>query len=201
MLIKLQQAGKRYDRNWVFRNISMEFSSGKKYALLGPNGSGKSTLLRAISGVLTLTEGAITYNLNGSDLSIEKLFKHISIATPYLDIPEEYTLEEIISFHKKFKSINLTVNEVIVRMELAHAGTRLFKHFSSGMKQRVKLGIAIMSHTPLLLLDEPSTALDAHSIAWYQNLISEYTLNKTILVFSNNKEEEFRFCDETISPL
>jgi ABC-type multidrug transport system ATPase subunit len=201
MLITLQDVGKRFERNWVFRNISLEFKPGKKYAILGPNGSGKSTLLKAISGSLTLSEGKIEYTVNGSAISVEGIYKHLSIVAPYLDIPEEYTLEELIEFHKTFKQINLPVDEIITRIELTKATERTFKHFSSGMKQRVKLGLAIMSDTPLLLLDEPTTALDANAVQWYQGMINEHALNKTILVFSNNKEEEFKFCEEILSPL
>lgn len=199
MQIILNNVGKRFERNWVFRNISHEFKQGGKYAILGPNGSGKSTLLRAISGNLTLSEGTIKYNLSNSDVPVEDVFKHLTIAAPYLDIPEEYSLEELIEFHRTFKNIALSTKDIIAKLELEHTKDRVYKHFSSGMRQRVKLGLAIMSNTPLLLLDEPSTALDANAIKWYQGMIQEFASNKTILVFSNNKEEEFKFCTEKFS--
>jgi ABC-type multidrug transport system ATPase subunit len=198
MNIKLQNVGKRFERNWIFRNIEQEFKEGNKYAILGPNGSGKSTLLKAISGSLTITEGTIYYSSNNQQVKQDDIYKHVSIAAPYLDIPEEYSLEELISFHKTFKSIDITNKEIIAKLELEHTNDKVFKHFSSGMKQRVKLGLAILSKTSLLLLDEPCTALDAKSVQWYQSMIEEYALNKTVLVFSNNKEEEYRFCKETV---
>jgi len=198
MHIKLQNVGKRFERNWIFRNLSQEFKEGSKYAVLGPNGSGKSTLLRVISGSLTLSEGEINYTYNNSDIKSEEIYSHVSITAPYLDLPEEYSLEEIITFHKTFKKIDLNTKELITKLELDHTKDRLYKHFSSGMKQRVKLGLAIMSQTPLLLLDEPTTALDAKSVQWYQSIIEEFASNKTILVFSNNKEEEYKFCKETL---
>jgi ABC-type multidrug transport system ATPase subunit len=198
MQIILQNVGKRFERNWVFRNISQEFKEGSKYAILGPNGSGKSTLLRAISSSLTITEGQIDYKKNDSVVAIDNVYKEISITAPYLDLPEEYNLEELIAFHKTFKNINLSVKDIIVRMELEHTKDRLFKRFSSGMKQRVKLGLAILCDAPLLLLDEPCTALDANAVKWYQGLIAEFASDKTILVFSNNREEEFSFCKETV---
>ena len=200
MHISLQNVGKRFERNWVFRNISQEFKEGAKYAILGPNGSGKSTLLKAISGNLTISEGKIEYKKNGSAVNVEEVYKEITITAPYLDLPEEYSLEELITFHKTFKSIKLSVKDIIAKMELSHTNDRLFKRFSSGMKQRVKIGLAIMSDTPLLLLDEPCTALDANAVKWYQSLIAEFASQKTILVFSNNKEEEFKFCTETVLP-
>lgn len=126
------------------------------------------------------------------------MYTYQSIAAPYLDLPEEYTLEELITFHKTFKKIKLSAKEIANKLELAHTKDKLYKRFSSGMKQRVKLGLAILSDAPLLLLDEPCTALDANAVKWYQGMIAEYASQKTILVFSNNKEEEFSFCKETV---
>ncbi len=200
MLITLKNAGKRYNSNWVFRNLAVEFKSLGKYAIIGPNGSGKSTLLRIISGILTLTEGKITYSDGVSQLNIETIYSQISLSAPYLDIPEEYSLREFISFHKNFKNLPLSISATIARMELEYAENRLLKYFSSGMKQRVKLGIAIMTDTPVLMLDEPATALDANALDWYQNLMVEYGAGKTILVFSNNKPEEYIFCNEVLTP-
>jgi len=200
MNIKLSNVGKRFERNWIFRNLSLNFIQGKRYVVLGPNGSGKSTLLKVISGNVTVSEGTVEYSNNNTPIPVEDIFSQLTIAAPYLDLPEEYTLHEIITFHKAFKSFenNLTEKQVMDILELAHTREKNYKHFSSGMKQRVKLGLAILSKTPLLLLDEPSTALDAKSVLWYQNLIKDYGTSKTIIVFSNNKEEEYGFCEEKI---
>jgi len=200
MNIKLVNVGKRFERNWVFRNLSLEFTGGKHYVVLGQNGSGKSTLLKVVSGNVTASEGTVEYSSNSNKVEVEEVFKHLSIAAPYLDVPEEYTLHEILSFHKVFKPFekNLSEKEIIDILELSHTKEKSYKHFSSGMKQRVKLGLAILSKTPLLLLDEPSTALDSKSVQWYQNMIKEYGSGKTIIVFSNNKEEEYEFCEEKI---
>jgi ABC-type multidrug transport system ATPase subunit len=200
MNITLESVGKRFGHNWVLRNISLEFKTARRYAVLGPNGSGKSTLLKLISGSVSPSEGTVSYLEHGKTVNIDAIYNHISIIAPYLDIPEEYSLEEIINFHKTFKALekNISAKEFIELLELGHTKDKALKYFSSGMKQRVKLGLAILSTSPLLLLDEPTTALDAKSIQWYQNLIREYGNGKTILVFSNNKQEEFSFCEETI---
>ncbi|HXP52626.1 MAG TPA: ABC transporter ATP-binding protein [Bacteroidia bacterium] len=200
MNIKLTGVGKRFERNWIFRNLSLEFTQGKRYVVIGPNGSGKSTLLKVISGNVTPSEGKVEYSNNNTNIAVEDVFSKLAIVAPYLDVPEEYSLHEIIAFHKVFKPFekNLSEKEVIDILELAHTKEKNYKHFSSGMKQRVKLGLAVLSQTPLLLLDEPSTALDAKSVLWYQNLIKNFGTGKTIIVFSNNKEEEFNFCEEKV---
>lgn len=200
MNIQLTNAGKKYGSNWIFRNFSNQFTEGKKYVILGPNGSGKSTLLKIISGGATLTEGSITYILNNNMVKAEDIFRYISIAAPWLDIPEEYTLEEILEFHTQFKQFpkGISVKDAIKIIDLENTHEKHYRNFSSGMKQRVKLGLAILTNVPLLLLDEPVTALDAKSIGWYKEMITAYAKEKTILVFSNHREEEYAFCEETL---
>ena len=200
MNITLDNVGKRFGRNWVFRNISIEFKACKRYVVIGPNGSGKSTLLKLISGNLSPSEGTVIFSHNDKSVKVDDIYQYVSISAPYLDIPEEYTLTELFDFHRNFKSIEkgLSTKEAIELIELSHTGDKAYRHFSSGMKQRVKLGLAILNTSPLLLLDEPSTALDAKSIKWYLQMIQEFGANKTIIVFSNNKEEEFSFCEEKI---
>jgi ABC-type multidrug transport system ATPase subunit len=201
MNIKLDNVGKRFERNWIFRNLSQNFEQGKRYVVLGPNGSGKSTLLKVIAGNVSPSEGSVEYNSTDSKkISTEEIYKQLTIAAPYLDLPEEYNLHELLVFHKTFKAFenNLSEKEVADIIELSHTKEKSYKLFSSGMKQRVKLGLAILSATPLLLLDEPCTALDSKAIQWYQKMIAEYTKNKTIIVFSNDKTEEFSFCTEQL---
>ncbi len=200
MIINIENAGKRYNNNWIFRKLSLNFVSGGKYAITGPNGSGKSTLLRIISGSLTLSEGTVTYSNGKSQVGNEEIFSHISISAPYLDIPEEYSLAELIAFHVKFKKTVIPAAEMIAHMELEPAGNRQLKYFSSGMKQKVKLGIAILTNSPVLLLDEPCTALDAGAIKWYQQMVERYAANKTVLVFSNKRSEEYSFCSNFVTP-
>ncbi len=198
MKINLTSAGKKYAGNWVFRNFSCQFNEGTKQVILGPNGSGKSTLLKIISGGATLSEGSIEYSLKDTIIKPEEVFRHISIAAPWLDIPEEFTLEEIIAFHIQFKPFikGLSLKDTIKIIDLMHTGEKHYKNFSSGMKQRVKLGLAILTDAPLLLLDEPVTALDAKSIQWYKDMINAYSMDRTILVFSNLREEEYGFCEK-----
>jgi ABC-type multidrug transport system ATPase subunit len=198
--IQLTNAGKKYGPHWIFRRLSVEITNGKKYVVLGPNGSGKSTLLKIVSGGATLSEGNIDYTHDAKRIKPEDVFRHVSVAAPWLDIPEEYSLEEIIIFHTQFKRFikDIPVKEAIKIIGLEYTREKHYKAFSSGMKQRVKLGLAILSDTPLLLLDEPVTALDNKAIEWYKEMISKYAQDRTVLVFSNSREEEYSFCTERI---
>jgi len=147
-----------------------------------------------------LSEGIIEYSIDSKKIKPEDVFQYVSIAAPWLDIPEEYSLEEIITFHTQFKQFakGISVKDAIKIIDLEHTREKHYRNFSSGMKQRVKLGLAILTYAPLLLLDEPVTALDAKSVSWYQAMIATHAKNKTILVFSNHREEEYGFCEEKV---
>ncbi len=189
MKIVLNNIGKRFNKEWIFRNISHEFSIGNKYAILGTNGSGKSTLLQIISGAVAQTEGIIT----------AAPFRDLSLAAPYLELPEEMTWKEAVSFHGKFKKFAPSLQgeaDVIAISGLGSSANKEIRNFSSGMKQRARLSLAVLSDTPLLLLDEPSTNLDANAVKWYQDLINEYAKEKLVMVCSNYNKEEYSFCNQ-----
>ncbi|HET6245764.1 MAG: ATP-binding cassette domain-containing protein [Bacteroidetes bacterium] len=198
MEILLKDIGKRYNNEWIFKGITHNFTKGNNYVILGSNGTGKSTLLQLIAGNFIPSEGNISYTLENKALDQEKIFTHISIATPYLDLIEEYTLTELIDFHSKFKPMLFDTEKTIEILDLNSSKNKVLKYFSSGMKQRVKLALAILNKNPLLLLDEPSSNLDRNSINWYMEMIKKYCSEKLIVVCSNNQKEEYFFCNKEI---
>ena len=197
--VRLFNVGKRYNREWIFRHCSYTFTSGKKYAITGPNGSGKSTLLQVIAGATLHNEGTIEYSDEQRTTPNEQHYTNISIAAPYLELIEEMTAKEMLEFHSKFKPLisSLSIGEILKIVGLENAVNKQLRYFSSGMKQRLKLAQAFFSNTPVLLLDEPTTNLDADGIALYKTLISNYTKDKLVIVSSNVKEE-YDFCEEVI---
>jgi len=199
MNITLTNTGKRFNREWIFRHCSYTFTSGKNYAITGPNGSGKSTLLQVIAGATLHNEGTIEYNDGQRTTNNEQHYSNISIAAPYLELIEEITAKEMLTFHSKFKPLiqSLSIEDMLKIVGLEKAVNKQLRYFSSGMKQRLKLAQAFFSNTPVLLLDEPTTNLDADGVALYLNLISNYTKDKLVIVSSNVKEE-YGFCEEVI---
>ena len=108
MKITLTEAGKRFNRDWIFRHVNYEFTIGHSYAITGANGSGKSTLLQIISGAMMASEGEINYELDHDKkkfLSADRIYEHLSIAAPYLEVVEEMTPLEFLSFHQSFKPL------------------------------------------------------------------------------------------------
>lgn len=199
MRINCVKAGKRFNRDWIFRNFSYEFLPGLKYAITGPNGSGKSTLLQVLAGAIASSEGTISYNAAQKDIESDDAYLHLSLAAPYLDLVEEMNVTEMLEFHAVFKPFisGVTVSGIIAAMDLSAAGSKQLRFFSSGMKQRVKLAQAIFSDTPVLFLDEPTTNLDDQGIELYSSLIENYCNNRTLIV-SSNDPHEYGFCDNVI---
>jgi ABC-type multidrug transport system ATPase subunit len=196
MHITLENTGKKYMHKWIFRNLHLEFSSPQHFGLLGNNGSGKSTLLKIISGLLSPSEGKVKWESDGKDIS-ESVFRFIGIASPHQELIEEFTLMESFLFHQKFKPFLKGHNpDSLIRLSgLSNSQDKAIKYYSSGMKQRVKLLLALMSNVPLILLDEPCTNLDQNSIDWYKALINNYSGNRLLIIASNDKETECFSCN------
>lgn len=199
MRISLSNVGKRYNREWVFRNLNFEFELNKHCAITGPNGTGKSTLLQIIAGSAIYNEGKITYQDVDKTIQPEKIFKQISFAAPYLDLVEEMTLNEFFSFHHKMKGwiSTLDTKQIIFLLRLEKSAHKQLRYFSSGMKQRVKLAQAIFSDVPVVLLDEPLANLDDDGILLYNFLTKEYSNNRLLIISSNDKIE-YDFCEQII---
>lgn len=198
--ISLANAGKRFNREWIFREATLDFFSGNAYAITGPNGSGKSTLLQAIGGMLQLSEGAVQYATGNKQLASEQVYKEISFCAPYLDVIEEMTLLEFLRFHQQFKHFlpSFAPEKIMEEISLRTAAGKQIRYFSSGMKQRVRLAQAIFSDTGVVLLDEPCSNLDDAGIELYHSLIDNYCKERLVIVCSNDKVE-YSFCNEIIS--
>ena len=196
MEVILNQVGKRFNFNWIFNNVSLTVLSGEHRVIIGSNGSGKSTMLQLLAGAQMPSAGSITWKLNNEPVADDKIYKHVSIAAPYLELIEEFTLREHIDFHFSVKNPvkGLDTALIIQRSGLKNVSDRRVSYFSSGMKQRLKLSLAILSDTPLLLLDEPLSNLDREAADWYLSMVREYGQGRTIIVCSNSQENEYSYC-------
>jgi len=196
MQISLAQACKRFNKEWIFKNLDFQFEAGKHYALIGNNGSGKSTLLQIIAGYSGLTKGSI----NWSPFDANNIYEQISFAAPYLELVEEFTATEQFEFQAQFKLIqkDLSTEKILKLIGLKNAAHKQIRYYSSGMKQRLKLALAIFSECPILLLDEPCSNLDKEGYALYDTLIKDYAMHKLIIVGSNDPAE-YHFCKTQVN--
>ncbi len=199
MNIILQNTGKRFNKEWIFRHIDYQFEQGKSYAITGTNGSGKSTLLQIIAGATLHSEGKISWQsaMGEEQLPNEDAYKNISIAAPYLSLIEEMTAIEFLKFHSAFKSFTTPFTNILSSVGLQDAADKQIQYFSSGMKQRLKLAQAFYSNTSVLLLDEPTTNLDEDGIKIYEKLLANNTNNRLIIISSNDKIE-YQHCNHII---
>lgn len=197
--IELHQLGKRFNREVIFKELDYQFSAGRSYALTGANGSGKSTLLQIISGFSLPTDGKVSYFFNEVKIEDEQVYKHLAIATPYMEVIEEFTLRELLDFHFKFKKPKAghTIDTIIELAYLSDAQNKFVKNFSSGMKQRLKLALAFFSSSEVILLDEPTTNLDEKGIEWYQQQLTE--LGEVLLIIASNQKAEYDKCQDVLS--
>lgn len=204
LTIEANQLGKKYRKEWIFRRVELTLIAGTSYTFVGPNGSGKSTLLQLLAGSLPITEGKLTYKLQNGIVEPDGWFKQISIAAPYLELVEELTLDELLAFHQTFKPFKagLTPGIIADQLLLSHARHKEIKYFSSGMKQRVKLGLAFFSDSPVVILDEPTSNLDRQGADWYkeqvQQLIAPSNRAPQLLLIGSNQPDEYDFCPNVI---
>ncbi len=200
MKITLENIGRRFNRDWIFRGIDYTFTGGETYAILGPNGSGKSTLLQVLNGSLSPSAGTISYFYEDKPVEVEQVFGHLSLAAPYLELIEEFTLDEMITFHFKFKGYKKGINkeQIIDLLNLPGSKNKDIRYFSSGMKQRLKLALAFCADTPILMLDEPTSNLDSQGVDWYLSLVQQFAANRLTIICSN-QEQEYSFCTRSLN--
>lgn len=176
----------------MFRKLSYTFENNSVYHIAGPNGSGKSTLIRIISGYSTASEGRVEYFENGQTLPQSEWYKQLSVVSPYTELIAEYTLEEMIAFHFKFKNprSGVTLSDIPDKLKLPEGSDKSISSYSSGMMQRLKLGLALMSESDVLLLDEPAMNLDTTGIEWYHNLLKAHSSERIVVIGSNHPDLE-----------
>lgn len=191
--IQLTGCAKKFQSEWIFKDLNLELAPAAKLVILGGNGSGKSTLLQCISTAIALNKGSITYTSGQQTISREEVQRYISLASPYLQLIEEFTLPELLDHVAPFKPFihQMDVEAVMEQIALPNVKQKYIRQYSSGMKQRVKLALAILADCPVLLLDEPVSNLDKNAIRWFQELMQRYTTAKTVIVCSNSIEAEY----------
>ncbi len=200
--IDAQDLGRRYGRQWIFRRLSYAFEFGSATAILGPNGAGKSTLLSILAGQLLPSEGVVSYEWepSGKPLPVAEVPRQLAYCAPYLELPEDFTLLELLAFHTRLKPLRpgVSIADLVEIMYLHKARHQAVRTFSSGMKQRLKLGLALYAAAPLLLLDEPTTNLDAQGAAWYLEHVARVRDTGRLVIVSSNVPAEYDFCDAQV---
>jgi len=189
--IHINTLSKKFYNRWIFKDIDFRLPQGTHLALVGANGSGKSTLLRIIAGQTLPTRGNVQYlDPHQQPISIDNWYKYISWASPAQTLYTDLTLQEHIHLHFRFKkSLLPSTQHIIDQLNLSAHQHKKLMYFSSGMLQRVKIGIAVLTASPILLLDEPTSFMDETNTQTTLDLIQTYTQDRTYILASNVKAE------------
>lgn len=200
--ISLENIGKKFKNEWIFRNLSFEFGKNEPIAIIGPNGSGKSTLMQALAAAIPINEGRVAYIEHNQVIPEDKWHELLSFSSPYLELIEEFTLAESVNFHTKFKPFQDDINtsDFLQILELEKHKDKPVKNFSSGMRQKLKLGLAFYSKNDIILLDEPTSNLDQKGFEWYLENVEKALENKIVIV-SSNEPKEYIFCEKQLNIL
>lgn len=200
MNIELSDIGKRYNSNWIFKSINISIESSQSIAIIGKNGSGKSTLLKIIASYVNPSKGKIKHTNVSGTIANEELYKKVSFTGPYLELIEELTLQECLEFHAQTKGFQQgwSIPSLIELLDMDFDKDKTIKQFSSGMKQRLKLVLAILSPSEVLLLDEPTSNLDHEKIHWFKKLLTEQLGSRTLVIASNEVEDEMFLCKQRL---
>ncbi len=200
MNIHLENIGKKFRNEWIFRGVNVNFKSKESWAITGPNGSGKSTLMQVIAGVIPHNTGNVIYkDKNLTELNSDTTYRHFFYSAPYIDLIEEFSPVELFNFQSGFREFedDINLSQFLENTFLNGHENKEIRQFSSGMKQRLKLGLAFFSKSDVILLDEPTTNLDLRGIDWYLSNMEKLIGQKTIIISSNDKKE-YDFCSETL---
>jgi ABC-type multidrug transport system ATPase subunit len=193
MEIQLDQVGKKFGKNWIFKDISYSFLPNNSYAVLGNNGSGKSTLLKIISSQTSPNKGQVIYK----DCETENAYTRISYCAPYLELIEELSFEELLVFVEKFKPFLPDYPPQRILDIFQFDKNKWVKDYSSGMKQRVKLALALFADVDVVLLDEPTSNLDEKGVSWFLETL-DLVINERTLILASNVEREYQTCKNII---
>ena len=196
-MIQLQNVTKRIKENTVLDNVSYKFKSGFVYGLYGQNGSGKTMLLRAISGLINLDSGSIF--IDGEKLHDKIEFPpETGIVIENMELLPECSAKRNLQMLAKIKNI-ADEKDIIFSLErvgLDPDSDKKVKKFSLGMKQRLNIAQAIFENQKIILLDEPTNALDEEAVQLIYKIIrEEKSRGATIIVATHHKEDLKEVCD------
>lgn len=176
-LLSATGIGRRFGDRWVFRNIDIALSSGQCLCLLGNNGSGKSTMLKVLVGIISASEGQITRPCRNE----------VGYAALDLTLYSHLTAQEHIDLFARFRGLPHPGHQILVDVGLEDSANNLVGTYSTGMRARLKLALATFYKPKVLLLDEPSAAMDEIGLQLISKAIQEQLQRGSVIIATNDK--------------
>ncbi|WP_346886741.1 ATP-binding cassette domain-containing protein [Clostridium sp. UBA4395] len=199
MEIEVRNLTKRISGNLILDNINIKMTRGKIYGLKGKNGSGKTMLMRAICGLILPTEGEVIIDgqVLGKDISFPNslgaLIESPGFISNYSGFKNLKILSEI-----QGKIDDNKINEVLTMVGLDPKEKKKFKKYSLGMKQKLGIAAAIMEEPEIIILDEPTNALDESSVISLRKTLQKYRDAGALIIISCHDSEELEFLSDEI---
>jgi heme exporter protein A len=188
-----ENLAKRFGPLRVFSDISFEVSSGEVLSIVGPNGPGKTTLMLLLLRAGHATRGEVRYLDGDSSLDEDSVRRSTSLVAPYLNLYDNLTAEENLWFFASVSGYGATgkqINGLLKKVALEGRGHDLVTAYSSGMKQRLKYAVALLTEPSFLFLDEPTSNLDSDGKRIVFDLIEELRKDRVIVIATNEEEEQ-----------
>lgn len=191
---KVEASGlaRKFGRTGIFKDINFTVASGESFCVTGANGSGKSTLLKILAGLLSPSAGTVTHTLE-HEVPKASWQEHTGYTGPLVNPYDELTALEHIRFAGKRAVDRAVADSFLERFDLARHRDKKVRHYSSGMKQRLKIILAVLNDPPVLILDEPSTNLDGDGREALRSHLDSIRSGRIIIIATNDPAEE-RLC-------
>jgi heme exporter protein A len=191
--VEFRGVGKRFASRSALAAVSGELRPGRVLVVAGPNGAGKSTLLNILAGMLRPSRGDVAYHAAAGPLPRARWFEVLGMAAPDMSVYEELSAVENLRFFARLRGLHLAEAALAALLEelglAAREQRRPVATYSSGMKQRVKLAQAVLHEPPVLLLDEPSSNLDADGHEVVAGLVRRFRERSAVAVATNDPRE------------
>ncbi len=199
MNIQLDNISKRYQQEWIIKDFSYAFQSGKVYGIRGINGTGKSTLLKILSASLSPSKGEVRFLNQGKPIEAQHVYKHVAFAAAEDELVEELTIIELLDHVSRFQTLSLSSSQFVTEFSFKKHKDKTISAYSSGMKQRLKLGLTICAQKSIKLFDEPTSYLDIQNKQFFYEKLVESKKPDDLICIASNDEEDFAICDLVLS--
>lgn len=202
-MIQADALSRSYGERWAIRDVSFEARSGEILGFLGPNGAGKTTTMRVLTGFLAPTSGRAS--VAGFDV-VEKPLeakRRLGYLPEVIPLYEDFTAREYLKFVARLKGVERrkvddAVDQAMTKCAVTEVADRLVRNLSRGYRQRVGLAHAIVHDPPVLILDEPTSAMDPRQIVEIRNVIKGLRGTHTIILSTHILPEATAVCDRVI---
>ncbi len=201
-MIVAENLEKKFEDFVAVNSINFTVSTGEVMALLGPNGAGKTTTIRMLTSILAPTQGRAS--VNGYDVidQPKKVRESVGVLTENHGLYNRMPADEYLDFFGQVYGLDSKIRterieELFSQFGLSNAASQRVGEYSKGMRQKLALARSLLHDPPVLLLDEPTSAMDPESARLVRNMIKDMQTNeRTILICTHNLSEAEELADK-----